>query len=899
MSFLFPILLGGLALAAVPVVLHLIMRRKPKSLPFPAFRFLVQTRKRNLRKLRLRQLLLLALRVLIIAAVVAAVAQPKIFNNTLQLSTQRPTAVVLLFDTSPSMDYRSAENQSRLDEAKRLGHELLDQLTPASRVVVLDTAEARDLGDKAWQSPDEARKAIDQLKVRPANAPVTAWLKPAYALFEKTSRHTDPDVRRMPRLLCVFSDCTTASWDKQEMTRLQESREGVPPGLDQLQRMHGKLPGVVELLESLGQQLPPTSEQNYGGRTLVDRLGALRERVQGYTQEDYPDDRIRDLVADVRREARRLVEQLQTREAQGEALAYRDKLLGELRALLRDLRGVREIYFDVGDKTAVDRAVVDVRFPENSRGERLLFGADEQFTLRVVVQYTGAKGEKAQAMPLKCLVGEKGAEELKRQVDAKRAKGRDEQDEQEDEEEARAKLVLSRPGLALEPGQSETVEFVIDCKKLGPGLHQLRVHLGRPDSNATNDQRFATFAVQQLRPILLIADSAADAADWKEAIEARQEALLTCDVKLPADVVAGGAKGLAPYRTVFLCHVARPPAELWQLLAGYVAGGRSVGVLLGEELSGADYASDEAKKLLPAVPRAAVKVKDALSWDWDDDAIFKHPLLSPIGVWRKNGQVDFLQEPRLAARYWEVQPAPGARTVAAFAARGKPPALLERQPDGKGGRVLLLTTPASNRLGWNNYMDSLTTFGVVLPGLWVKYFVGDPEEVRFNFTVRGRLARTPQLPVVPQPPAAGAQLHGDLLAVQPGGGKARPRPTLSRGQPVGNKIFPDTSGKAERALPEATQPGNYRLDNGVRFSVNTPPEECDLSHVPLSDIEALFGIDSVVPVGQDRRLADVIREEWGEPLELFPYLMILLLFLVAVENLLANRFYRREPQTTT
>ena len=36
----FSLLLGGGALMAVPVVLHLIMRQQPKRLIFPAFRFL-------------------------------------------------------------------------------------------------------------------------------------------------------------------------------------------------------------------------------------------------------------------------------------------------------------------------------------------------------------------------------------------------------------------------------------------------------------------------------------------------------------------------------------------------------------------------------------------------------------------------------------------------------------------------------------------------------------------------------------------------------------------------------------------------------------------------------------------------------------------------------------------
>jgi hypothetical protein len=38
----------------------------------------------------------------------------------------------------------------------------------------------------------------------------------------------------------------------------------------------------------------------------------------------------------------------------------------------------------------------------------------------------------------------------------------------------------------------------------------------------------------------------------------------------------------------------------------------------------------------------------------------------------------------------------------------------------------------------------------------------------------------------------------------------------------------------------------------------------------------------------------MLAGHWNEPLELFPYLMVLLLFVLALENLLANKFYRRE-----
>src|SRR5215470_7558428 len=127
MSFVFPALLTGLLLAGVPVLLHLIMRQKPKRLPFPAFRFLRQRHRINQRKLRLQHLLLLLLRMAVVAAVCLALARPRVFSSRIGLGSERPVAAALVFDTSPSMEY-AVGGQSRLEEAKRRALELLDEM---------------------------------------------------------------------------------------------------------------------------------------------------------------------------------------------------------------------------------------------------------------------------------------------------------------------------------------------------------------------------------------------------------------------------------------------------------------------------------------------------------------------------------------------------------------------------------------------------------------------------------------------------------------------------------------------------------------------------------------------------------------------------------------------------
>ena len=53
--FMHPLLLGGLLLAGLPVLLHLLMQQQPKKLLFPAFRFLQQRKQTNQQKMKLRQ----------------------------------------------------------------------------------------------------------------------------------------------------------------------------------------------------------------------------------------------------------------------------------------------------------------------------------------------------------------------------------------------------------------------------------------------------------------------------------------------------------------------------------------------------------------------------------------------------------------------------------------------------------------------------------------------------------------------------------------------------------------------------------------------------------------------------------------------------------------------------
>src|SRR5829696_6738730 len=83
MAFINLSLLAGGLCVAIPIVLHLIMRQRPKPMVFPAMRFIQQRRIANQRRLQLRHWLLLALRCGAIGLAALALARPSVASAAL------------------------------------------------------------------------------------------------------------------------------------------------------------------------------------------------------------------------------------------------------------------------------------------------------------------------------------------------------------------------------------------------------------------------------------------------------------------------------------------------------------------------------------------------------------------------------------------------------------------------------------------------------------------------------------------------------------------------------------------------------------------------------------------------------------------------------------------------
>ena len=157
MTFLAPFFLGLLALAGVPLLVHLLRRRITRRVEFPALRFLQQTQREHSRERTVRNRLLLLLRLLAVLALVAAVARP---IARIGGSGHPPLAVAIVLDQSMStgavVDGRTVF--SRLQESAR---DLAQSLTPDDRAWLVTSGGQVIAGDAGALSA-----AIDNAEVQ-------------------------------------------------------------------------------------------------------------------------------------------------------------------------------------------------------------------------------------------------------------------------------------------------------------------------------------------------------------------------------------------------------------------------------------------------------------------------------------------------------------------------------------------------------------------------------------------------------------------------------------------------------------------------------------------------------------------------------------------------------------
>jgi hypothetical protein len=189
MEFLQPWALLGLAGAAAPALLHLLQRRQPPTMPFPAVRYLVEAERRDSRRLRLRNLLLLLLRTALIAALALAASRPVVPASF--GAVHAPSAVAVVLDNSASSGVVVA-GRARFEALRAAARAIGRQATAADRLWLI-TAD----GIPARLSVVEWDAALDALVPVPRRLDVGGAVRTAGAVLR---------AQDLPGTVAVLSD---------------------------------------------------------------------------------------------------------------------------------------------------------------------------------------------------------------------------------------------------------------------------------------------------------------------------------------------------------------------------------------------------------------------------------------------------------------------------------------------------------------------------------------------------------------------------------------------------------------------------------------------------------------------------------------------------------------------
>lgn len=201
--------LWALGLIGVPVLIHLLNRRRYRDIDWAPMKYLKLSIRTNRRKIRLEQLLLLLIRTLFVAAVVIAICRPRVEQGGALdwLAFRAKVARLVVVDDSLSMGVAAAD-QSSFDLARSAAKRLVEAMdTDDALTIITTSAPSKPLAEAtaiATGERDPIIGAIDALRITHTG---TLWSE----VFEQADRH----LARSPfpvREITIITDLRATGW---------------------------------------------------------------------------------------------------------------------------------------------------------------------------------------------------------------------------------------------------------------------------------------------------------------------------------------------------------------------------------------------------------------------------------------------------------------------------------------------------------------------------------------------------------------------------------------------------------------------------------------------------------------------------------------------------------------
>ncbi len=206
--FLNNALLWGLGLASIPLIIHLLFRRKFRRIEWAPMRYLKLTIQRNRRRIQIEQLLLLLARTALILLLVFMIARPIVNAAGIGrwLGGDTRTSHILVLDDSLSMGLSSG-GRSAFDRAVELAVQAVEDVGRKDRFTLVVSSRPKapllrevDLADR--------NEALGLVRAQHPSETFTSWAATLLALDELIESSTYPT-----RTVSIITDLRRAGWE--------------------------------------------------------------------------------------------------------------------------------------------------------------------------------------------------------------------------------------------------------------------------------------------------------------------------------------------------------------------------------------------------------------------------------------------------------------------------------------------------------------------------------------------------------------------------------------------------------------------------------------------------------------------------------------------------------------
>jgi hypothetical protein len=207
-QFLSPLFLLGLATTIIPLIAHLISKRRHANIKkrFSAVSFILASQAEGTKRSHITDLLLLLIRVFILVSIVIVFSKPAFFSFLKDVGSNETKSVAIVIDNSLSMSYGN-----NLELAKKKAKDIIYALNRSSLAAVIPLVSTNNALPAITSDKKKLLKAVDNIKPSYSFTDNQTRIEEVFNLLQRTHHKT--------KEVIMITDLQRNGWKDEEFKR--------------------------------------------------------------------------------------------------------------------------------------------------------------------------------------------------------------------------------------------------------------------------------------------------------------------------------------------------------------------------------------------------------------------------------------------------------------------------------------------------------------------------------------------------------------------------------------------------------------------------------------------------------------------------------------------------------